>query len=68
MTSMIRPIAGICLFSRVFAISAKYCSVFRPISHPRSHNTYELQFDLARAVGLHYAPRQLFSSKLKPPT
>jgi hypothetical protein len=31
---------------------------------------YELQFDLpvARDVGLDYAPRQLFSSKLKPPT
>jgi hypothetical protein len=29
---------------------------------------YELQFDLARDIGLDYAPRQLFSSKLKPPT
>jgi hypothetical protein len=29
---------------------------------------YELQFDLARDVGLDYAPRQLFRFKIKPPT
>jgi hypothetical protein len=29
---------------------------------------YELQFDLARDVGLDYAPRQLFRFKIKPPS
>jgi hypothetical protein len=33
-----------------------------------NYSKYELQFDLARDVGLDYAPRQLLSSKLKPPS
>jgi hypothetical protein len=41
-------------------------------THPRNatlnSGTYELQFDLSRDAGFDYAPRQLFASKIKPPT
>jgi hypothetical protein len=32
------------------------------------YHPYELQFDLSRDAGFDYAPRQLFASKIKPPT